>query len=85
MRKENWFVVVGILLFVIGIIVLFNGTNIGMGIAEKALQTNEGLIDTEKYHFIMKSNALSCQIGGGIIALIGGISAIVFGNKTVSK
>lgn len=85
MKKENWFVVVGVLLFVVGIIVLFNGTNIGIDIANKALHANGGSMDTEMYHFIMKSSALSYQIGGGIFAFIGGASTIIFGQKRRSN
>lgn len=76
-------VIVGILLFVIGILVLFNGANIGLFLAEKAIHANGGSMDTQQYHFIMESNTLSYQLGGAIIAIIGGICAVLFGYKSV--
>lgn len=56
---------------------IFNAPNIGMDKANQVIQAYGGSMDTEKYYFIMKSNTLSYQIGGGICSLVGGIGALL--------
>lgn len=77
--KKRIVTLCGIGLFIMGLLVLFNATNIGVNIANKAIQAYGGSMDTEEFYFIMKSHTLSYQIGGAIIALVGGLSSILIG------
>ena len=70
-------VALGTILFVVGIILLLAAPNLGIAAADHAIQANGGSMDTEKYYFIMKSTALSCQIGGAICAFPGGLGAVL--------
>ena len=83
MKNGKWAVALGIALFALGLIVLFNGTNIGIGLARQALWANGGTLDTEEYYFIMRSNTLGYQLGGAVVSAIGGACAIVFGRKSM--
>lgn len=82
-HTERMMTAIGICLFVAGMIVLFNGTNIGMFLANQTLSANGGSMGTEKYYFIMESNTLSCQLGGTVLSIIGGISTVIFGYRCV--
>lgn len=71
--------VIGAALFVAGLILVFAAVPIGSGAADRAIQANGGSMDTERYYFIMRSTALSAQIGGTVCALVGGLGAILCG------
>lgn len=75
--------VFGILLFVTGMIVLFQATNIGTSFALKEMQANGGSMDTSQYYFIKESYTLSVQLGATVLAIVGGIGAIVFGSRSI--
>lgn len=72
----------GVILFVIGIILMFCATNIGRELAYHAIQANGGSMDTEEYMFIMKSQTLSFQLIGVVCSIVGGIGALFCGNKS---
>ncbi|KAI4447851.1 hypothetical protein C823_002370 [Eubacterium plexicaudatum ASF492] len=82
--KRN-IMVVGILCLIAGLLVIFNASNIGMSIAHKAMNDNGGSMGTQMYYNIIQSNTLSYQLAGTVIAIVGGVCAVVFGAKCVEK
>lgn len=80
--KKRGIALCGIGLFVIGLLLLLNASKIGINIANSAVQAEGGVMDTEQFYFIMKSNTLSYQIAGALMALLGGAASIVFGFDT---
>lgn len=59
-------------LFAAGMLLLLFATKIGLIAGAWHIWANGGTYLMERYEFIIKSTALSCQIGGGICALLGG-------------
>lgn len=74
--------IVGAILFIIGIILIFGATDIGRELAYHAIQANGGSMDTEEYMFIMKSQTLSFQLVGTVCSIVGGIGVLLFGYKS---
>lgn len=72
----------GMILFVIGLVLIFCASNIGRELAYHAIQANGGSMDTEEYMFIMKSQTLSFQLAGTVCSIVGGIGASIFGYKS---
>ncbi len=68
---------VGVLLFVVGFIMLLSATNIGIDMANDAIKTNGGSMDTEMYYLIMHSSTLSLQIAGAVGSLFGGVATLM--------
>ncbi|MFI3115713.1 MAG: hypothetical protein R3Y12_06185 [Clostridia bacterium] len=64
---------IGVFVFVIGIIVLLSSTNIGISVAQSAINSNGGSMDTEKYYWIMQSSAVNYRIAGAILSIFGGV------------
>lgn len=83
-KKLNIAQTVCLALFMVGIILLFSATKIGVSAAENAIQANGGSMDTEMFYLIMKSTTLSYQIGGAVCSLIGGIGMVLFTYKSKS-
>ncbi len=73
----------GILLFIAGMVILFHGADIGTRIANQELHANGGSMDTSLYQFMMSSNTLTAQLTGTVLAIVGGICAIIFGSKSM--
>ena len=72
----------GVILFVIGIILIFCAADIGRELAYRALQANGGSMDTDEYMFIMRSKALSFQLVGTVCSIVGGIGVFLFEYKS---
>lgn len=64
-------------LFVVGLLLLLNAVYIGRGAASAALMRNGGMMDTEEYQFIMRSQTLGFQLAGTVCALLGGFGTLL--------
>ncbi len=64
-------VVIGVILFVIGVILLMSSTSLGLVIAHNTIISNGGAMDTQMYYWILQSNALNFRILGTILAVVG--------------
>lgn len=73
--------IVGVILFLAGIVLILAAPNIGIVMADHAIQSRDGALDSDTYYYIMKSSALSCQMAGAVCSLAGGIGAALSGNK----
>lgn len=65
--------------FAIGIILVFKSPSIGQNMGHNAIQDNGGLMDTNEYEMIIKSNTESFRTGGMVISLIGGLGSLLSG------
>ncbi len=84
-KSKETFLVVGLLFLIIGIIVLFNGTNFGSAMAQSAINNNGGSMDTQEYYWIKQSNTLGFQIFGAILSVLGGFSSMLAAFKLNEK
>lgn len=76
-KSNKTFLVVGALFFLIGVIFLFNGTNFGLAMAQTAINSNGGAMDSQEYYWFMQSQTLSFQVFGAILSVLGGFSSIL--------
>lgn len=80
--KKNYVMislVIMIVLFVGGLVMLFNSTNLGQEAGHQAIQANGGSMDTQRYYDIMNSTAENYRTGGMVISLIGGFGVLLGG------
>lgn len=77
--------VVGLGVFVIGIVILLNAANIGIDSANVAVQNAGGSMDGDRYSYIMTSTTTAYMICGAIVSAIGGLAAVVFGYLEVKN
>lgn len=77
--------IIGILIFAIGLILLLGSTNLGMVEAQNAINSNGGSMDTEKYYWIMQSSATNFRITGTILSLFGGVLTILTTLKSIKQ
>jgi hypothetical protein len=79
--KRN-FVIVSLVimavLFIGGLVTLFNSTDTGRETGYKEMQKLGGMIG-EQYNFIISSTTENYRIGGMVIALVGGFGMLVSG------
>lgn len=75
--------VIGIVGFIAGMVLLFGSVNWGMDAANAAIQKNGGVMDTERFYYIMQSTRNVYLIAGGVVSAIGGVVAVAFGYLAV--
>ncbi|GEM_PF-4701772 len=84
MKKKTVILSLSLFICFVGLMMIFNATTLGCNYANRALSSAGGM-DTEQFYFLMKSGAVSFQLGGVVTALLGGTAAMIFGSKTEAE
>ncbi|MDF2521414.1 MAG: hypothetical protein K0R84_2042 [Clostridia bacterium] len=71
--------IVMLILFLVGLIILFSSTSIGENAGGKAIRAHGGSMDTNSYNYIMNSTTENFRTGGMVIAFVGGLGVLISG------
>jgi hypothetical protein len=66
-------------IFVIGLTLVLSSTSIGNRMGHNAIQSNGGVMDTNKYERIIDTNTSNFQTVGLILSLVGGFGLLLSG------
>jgi len=80
--KKNYVlfsIIIMSILFIGGLVMLFNSTTAGQRAGSRAMQENGGSIDTQKYYSIIDSTTQNYRTGGMVISLVGGLGILISG------
>lgn len=75
--KASLTIMVG--LFIFGLILLFNSTNLGQDAGSTAMRANGGFMDTQQYNYIISSTTENYRTAGMVISLVGGFGTLLSG------
>lgn len=65
--------------FIIGMILIFLSTSIGLKMGYDAIQASGGGMETSQYEIIVKSNIDNFRTGGFVFSFIGGLGILMSG------
>ncbi|WP_051684859.1 hypothetical protein [Clostridium sp. KNHs205] len=68
-----------VIIFIIGVVLIFNSRILGENIANSALYNNGGTIDGEKFNQIIDTAEMNFRIFGVILAMFGGSGILLSG------
>lgn len=77
MAKKSLYIMV--MVFIIGIILIFSSPLIGQNLGDKAIGRNGGVMDTSQYHRIIDTNSSTFQTAGLVLSLVGGFGLLLSG------
>jgi uncharacterized membrane protein YjjP (DUF1212 family) len=78
-RMAGTSLLVMVIIFVIGLILIFLSSSIGERIGFNAIQNNGGSIDTSTYERIINSNTSNFRTVGLVVSLVGGFGLLLSG------
>lgn len=77
--KEAFICIIGAILFVIGIVMVFNSVSIASDLTDAFITKAGHSFETSQLNTIFSGHITNTQICGTVISVVGGLAAVLFG------